>query len=256
MNEPSEDNQALILALETATRTGGVALACGEDVVAAESGNAAVSHSTNLIEMIEQVLGQANRRLTEIDLFAVAVGPGSFTGLRIGLATVKAFATHLGKRIAPVSTLAAVAHASQVKGELVSLLPAGRGEVFAQQFLARDGEIIELDRAQHLSPRAVLDRYPAPMPLIFAGEPRMAEASFGVPFSFGTSTPHLLTEASIPKRVAVLEKALAPAIAVLGYGALRNGKSIAPEDLRAAYVRASDAEINERWQQLKAQPQG
>ena len=255
MNQPSEDKQALILALETATRAGGAALARGEDVVAAESGDAAVSHSTNLIEMIEQVLGQANRKLSEIDLFAVAVGPGSFTGLRIGLATVKAFAAHLGKRIAPVSTLAAVAHASQVKGELVSLLPAGRGEVFAQQFLARDGEIIELDQAQHLSPRAVLDRYPAAMPLIFAGEPRMA-ASFGVPVSFGTATPRLLTEASIPKRVAVLEKALAPAIAVLGYCALRDGKSIAPEDLRAVYVRASDAEINERWQQLKAQRQG
>jgi len=246
------DHQPRILAVETATRAGGVALAFGEAVVAAESGDAAVSHSTNLIEMIERVLGQANWKLSEIDLFAVAIGPGSFTGLRIGLATVKAFAVHLGKKIAGVSTLAAVAHASQVNGKLVSLLPAGRGEVFAQQFLGRDDETTELDQARHLSPRAVLDRYPGIAPLIFAGEPQMAEASFGVPASFGTEAQG----ASIPNRVAVLEKALAPAIAVLGYRALRDGKSIAPEDLRAAYVRASDAEINERWQQLKAQPQG
>jgi len=238
MSQQSEDHQPLILAVETATRAGGVALARGETILASQAGDASISHSTNLIEMIERVLGRANTKLFGIDLFAVAVGPGSFTGLRIGLATVKAFAVHLGRKVAPVSTLAAVAHASQLQGELISLLPAGRGEVFAQHFSAGDGELTELDQAQHLSPRAVLDKYRAVIPLIFAGEARMEAGSF------------------TPNRVAILEKPLAPAIAVLGYRAYREGKSITPEDLRAAYVRASDAEINERWQQLKAQPQG
>jgi len=238
MNQETRDLQPLILAVETATRAGDVALARAAKILASQAGDASISHSTNLIEMIERVLGQANMKLSGIDLFAVAVGPGSFTGLRIGLATVKAFAVHLGRMVAPVSTLAAVAHASQVQGELISLLPAGRGEVFAQHFLAVDGEVTELDQAQHLSPRAVLDKYRAVVPYIFAGEARIAAGSF------------------TQNRVAILEKPLAPAIAVLGYRTYREGKSIAPEDLRAAYVRASDAEINERWQQLKAQPQG
>lgn len=246
MNEQSKNHQPLILAVETATRAGGVALVSGETVLAVQSGDVSVSHSTNLIEMIQQVLEETQTKLAEIDLFAVAIGPGSFTGLRIGLATVKAFAVHLDRKVAGVSTLAAVAHVSETKGELVSLLPAGRGEVFAQLFLVRDGEITELDQAQHLSPRAVMDKYPATVPLIFAGDAKMAEASFGMAASFETAQAH---------RITVLEKPLAPAIAVLGYRVHRGGKSSAADDLRAAYVRASDAEINERWQRLNAQPQ-
>src|SRR5215831_3578775 len=161
MNAQNKDHDPLILAVETATRAGGVALARGAKLLASQAGDAAVSHSTNLIEMIERVLGRGNTKLSDIDLFAVAVGPGSFTGLRIGLATVKAFAVHLGRQVTPVSTLAAVAHASQVQGELVSLLPAGRGEVFAQHFSAADGELTELDQAQHLSPRGVIEKYGA-----------------------------------------------------------------------------------------------
>ena len=237
MNEQTKDLQPLILAVETATRVGGVALARGEKILAAAVGDAAVSHSTNLIEMIEQVLKQGHTKLSDVDLFAAAIGPGSFTGLRIGLATVKAFAVHLQKRIAGVSTLAAIAHAAAVKGKIISLLPAGRGEVFAQQFLVGDGEIRELDSAQHLSPRAVIEKYGGLDGLALAGEGAR------------------MLEASLPRN-ATANDALAPAIAALAYRAHREGNLIAPEDLQAVYVRASDAEINERWQQRKVQPQG
>lgn len=256
MSQQPNPQQPLILAVDTATRAGGVALVSGETALAARSGDVSVSHSTNLIEMIQEILEDTHTKLAVVDLFAVAIGPGSFTGLRIGLATVKAFAIHLDRQVAGVSTLAAVAHASAVEGELVSLLPAGRGEVFAQLFLARDGEITELDQPQHLTPRAVMDKYPATVPFIFAGDAKMAEASFGVPPSGGNPCEPVRPQAGTPNRVIVLEKPLAPAIARLGYRAHREGKSIAADDLRAAYVRASDAEINERWQRLKAQPQG
>jgi tRNA threonylcarbamoyladenosine biosynthesis protein TsaB len=256
VNAQTSDYQPLILAVETATRAGGVALARGETILASAVGDASVSHSTNLIEMIEQVLRHATTNLSDVDLFAVAIGPGSFTGLRIGLATAKAFGVHLRKKVAGVSTLAAVAHTSQLQGQVISLLPAGRGEVFAQQFAVGAGQITELDHAQHLSPRAVLEKYGGVERLVFAGEARMAEASFGVPPLAGIAPPGSSPEGDTQNRAAVLEKPLAPAIAVLGYRAYRAGKSIAPEDLHAAYVRASDAEINEQWQQLKARPQG
>jgi tRNA threonylcarbamoyladenosine biosynthesis protein TsaB len=238
MNEQTNDPQPLILAVETATRAGGVALARGEKILAAAEGDASVSHSTNLIEMIEQVLKQGHTKLTDVDLFAAAMGPGSFTGLRIGLATVKAFAVHLQKRIAGVSTLAAIAHAAEVKGKIISLLPAGRGEVFAQQFLVGDGEIRELDSAQHLSPRAVIEKYGGLDGSSLAGEGAR------------------MLEAAMPPGKATGNESLAPAIAGLAWRAYREGNLIAPEDLQAVYVRASDAEINERWQQQKAQPQG
>jgi tRNA threonylcarbamoyladenosine biosynthesis protein TsaB len=251
VNEQSGNHQPLILAVETATRAGGVALARGENIVASRAGDATVSHSTNLIEMIEQVLRQHNVKLSEVDLFAVAVGPGSFTGLRIGLATVKAFAVHLHRKVAGVSTLAAIAHASQVKGEVISLLPAGRGEVFAQQFVVSNGCVTELDQAQHLSPRAVIAEYGAIGGLTFAGEGAgLLAASLGVPPLGGNE------EQGGPPKGGTPQRPLAPSIAVLGYRAYQQGKLMAPEDLRAAYVRASDAEINERWLQRKAQQQG
>jgi tRNA threonylcarbamoyladenosine biosynthesis protein TsaB len=236
-------DEPFILAVETATRAGGVALARGERILSSRSGDASVSHSTNLIAMVEQVLADAGVRLSDVDLFAVAVGPGSFTGLRIGLATVKAFAVHLQRKVVGVSTLAAIACASQVKGEVLALLPAGRGELFTQQFVVGDHQITELDRAQHLSPRALIEQYGAVERLTLAGEGAgILEGSVGAPHSGGLKEPG-----------ASQNEPLAPAIAVLGYRAYREGKSMAPEDLRAAYLRASDAEINERWQQRKAQ---
>jgi len=68
-------DEPLILAIETATRAGGVAVARGQDILASITGDPAVSHSSNLIEMIESVLQAGGIALHEVDLFAVAVGP-------------------------------------------------------------------------------------------------------------------------------------------------------------------------------------
>ena len=105
-------------------------------------GDGASSHSTDLIDNIERVLRKGNAKLFDVDLFAVTVGPGTFTGLRIGLATVKAFAVCVQKPCAAVSTLAAIAHAAGTSETTVSILPAGRGEVYAQAFSVR-GQIVK-----------------------------------------------------------------------------------------------------------------
>src|ERR1041384_8457042 len=113
----SSNSEPLILAIETATRAGGVAVARGKTVLSCREGDASISHSTNLIEMIDAVLNEAGAQLSDVDVFAVAVGPGSFTGLRIGLATVKAFAEVNQRPIVGISTLAAVGHPSALDGE-------------------------------------------------------------------------------------------------------------------------------------------
>src|SRR6266545_5333241 len=145
-----DEHQPLILAIETATPAGSVAVARGEAVLSSQVGDPSVSHSTNLIEMIESALNDAGAKLSNVNLFAATVGPGSFTGLRIGLATVKAFASVTDRQIVGVSTLAAIGHATRVEGQIVSLLPAGRGEVFAQMFSVNEGNVIALDAAAHL----------------------------------------------------------------------------------------------------------
>jgi tRNA threonylcarbamoyladenosine biosynthesis protein TsaB len=240
-NEPLKE-QPLILAIETATRAGGIAVARGENVLASECGDPAVSHSANLITMIQDTLSRADATLNDVELFAVAVGPGSFTGLRIGLATVKAFAVHLNRKVVGVSTLAAVAHASGARGGIVSLLPAGRGEVFAQRFTVNDGGVIAADDAQHLSPALVREKYARLGALTFTGE---GTRMFETPVVESVQDDAMVTSDSTAP--------LVRSIATLGFRAYQEGKAVTPNDLHAVYVRASDAEINERWHQQKQQ---
>src|SRR2546423_3064278 len=173
----SSNPEPLILAIETAPRAGSVAIARGEPLFSSREGDASISHSTNLIEMIDAVLHEAGAQLSDIDVFAVAIGPGSFTGLRIGLATVKAFAEVNQRPIVGISTLAAVAHASALEGDVVSLLPAGRGEVFAQMFSVAAGEVEPIDEPAHLSPAETIARYGNTSGVQFSGEgaPKLSE---------------------------------------------------------------------------------
>src|SRR6266581_5281360 len=102
----------LILSFDTATLGGSVCLARGETILASVMGDPNISHSNTLLRDINQVLKTAGVTLSDIDLFAVAAGPGSFTGLRIGLATAKSLAVNTGKQCVGVSTLTAIAHAT------------------------------------------------------------------------------------------------------------------------------------------------
>lgn len=240
------DNPPLILAIETATRAGSVALARGTGALSSRIGDPSISHSANLITMIQQVLDEAGSKLAEVDLFAASSGPGSFTGLRIGLATVKALAKCSAQKVVGVSTLAAIAYASGAKGEVVALLPAGRGEVFAQMFFVEQGSVEPRDRAAHLSPPALLETYGKSPNLTWVGEGALQQFQSLTEWGANHSLNWTITKEA--------ENNLAPAIAALATVDFRAGKAANAEELRACYVRPSDAEINERWPQEKAQP--
>src|ERR1700752_4026778 len=138
--------QPLILEVETATLSGSIALAREEVLIASVSGDPAVSHSNTLLADLDKLLSQTRFKLPDIDLFAVAAGPGSFTGLRIGIATVKALAATLARSCAAIPTLQAVALTAGTSEASVALLPAGRCEVFAQLFsVSADGVVTALD---------------------------------------------------------------------------------------------------------------
>ena len=240
-----EIREPLILAIETSTRAGSVSLARGREVLSAVLGDGASSHSMDLIDNIERVLAQGNAKLSDIDLFAVTVGPGSFTGLRIGLATVKALASCVGKPCLPVSTLAAIAHAAGDSERTVSILPAGRGEVYTQAFSVR-GEIVSaLDSASHIKPVGLLEKYDKAQTIRWAGEAAhqhleiLREAGVG----------NWMSPSGEGWSVAPQAEHLASSVAVLALTDYRTGKAIAPSELQANYVRASDAEINQTWLQ-------
>jgi tRNA threonylcarbamoyl adenosine modification protein YeaZ len=130
----NDSKQPLILSLETSTRLGGVAILRGQEVIAEKAGEGKPSHSAQLLSDIREILKKNDLDLKQIHLLAVAVGPGSFTGLKIGLATAKALATALKIPIAGISTLEAAAACSDKDGEISVALPAGRSECFVQFF--------------------------------------------------------------------------------------------------------------------------
>jgi tRNA threonylcarbamoyladenosine biosynthesis protein TsaB len=247
-------NGPLILAIETATRAGSVAVAKGRNVLSSRVGDATVSHSANLIELIQQVLYDAGATLSDINLFAAAVGPGSFTGLRIGLATVKALASCTGRRVSGVSTLNAIAYASGSTGEVVALLPAGRGEVFAQRFATGQGIVEAVDTAAHLSPGALLEKYGNLERVTWAGEGAGQQLQLLTTRARDQGWPLIDPIESGPGWTIISETGnLANAVAALALKEEEAGRSLSAEELHAVYVRASDAEINERWPQPKAE---
>ena len=119
-----------ILALDTATLTASVA--AWIDGAAAASGEArAETHSEKLLPLVDDVLRRAGLRPADLDAIACGAGPGSFTGLRIGLATAKGLCTALGCPLHLVSSLAALAKDAGVVGPVLAVLDARRKEVFA-----------------------------------------------------------------------------------------------------------------------------
>ena|ERR1051326_595357 len=260
----STQEEPTILAIETATRAGSVALLHGPRVLAEARGNSAESHSISLLETIESILQQARVKLSDIDLFAVACGPGSFTGLRIGIATVKAFAVCTGGKCAGVSTLAAIAQAAGSSPHTIALLPAGRGELFAQLFAVGESWVRPLDKAAHLRPATVMEKYSELGKAILAGEgahlySKEFLASVNRDRSFDDSDYDLEGQDSRPPPVgtqrvwtlAPLCDQLAGPVGVLALNDYLKGIRIEPEALHASYVRPSDAEINEKWQSEK-----
>ena len=98
-----------ILAIDTSAVSASVAIVEGETIRSLCSTNAGLTHSRTLLPMIDAALGNSETKLEEIDCFACAVGPGSFTGIRIGIAAIKGLCDGTGKRCVPVSTLAGLA---------------------------------------------------------------------------------------------------------------------------------------------------
>jgi tRNA threonylcarbamoyladenosine biosynthesis protein TsaB len=150
----------LILSVETATLSGSVAVTRGDDVLGVIGGDPAISHSNTLLVDVDKLLAQTQIDLSAIDLFAVASGPGSFTGLRIGVATIKALAETLNRPCVGIPTLEAIALSAGHSERSVALLPAGRGEVFTQLFSVPDEDSVKaLDEAAHIPPSQLSERY-------------------------------------------------------------------------------------------------
>jgi len=229
-----------VLALDTTTRAGSAALVAGDGVVDERSGDGARTHALRLPGEI-MALAEANQwPLSGIDLYAVASGPGSFTGLRIGIATIQGLAFVHGRRVVGVPALEALAHAGShglPAGALIAAwMDAHRRDVFAALYQATDAppfsraRLTEVDGPTVGSPASTLARWrglATGLPAVFVGDGATLYAA-----DIARETP--AARAQPPPLLAGVIGRLAVA---------RASESLDPAAVRPLYVRRPDAEI-------------
>jgi tRNA threonylcarbamoyladenosine biosynthesis protein TsaB len=236
----------LILAVDTSTRTGSAAILRNSEVLCEVSGYEETPYSSRLFRDIALLQDRANLRLSEMNLFAVAAGPGSFTGLRVGLTAVKAWSEMYGKPIAAVSGLEAIASEAALvessKGSagrfIAPFLDARRGQLFGAIYRRVPGGVVRLELASDESILS-LDEF---LDLV---KTRSSEGVQLVSATPEVLPPDRLAEVLPGVSMIQVSPALAPAIGRLGYERSLAGEVVDSMHLDANYVRRSDAEL--KW---------
>jgi len=220
------------LGLDTSTWTASVGVTCAGELVAERTRRAARSHALTLIPLIDETLAAAGIDVTRLSAVAVSNGPGSFTGLRIGLSTAKGLAYAIGARLVAVPSLQALARALGPREGLVCpLLDARKGEVYAAVFRWHDGAIEQCGREQALSPRQLPGLVDGPV--TFVGD--------GVDLY-----QRLLCDLFGERALLVPASNLPPCggmVARMGWERLCAGEETSVASLEPLYVRPSEAEL-------------
>jgi tRNA threonylcarbamoyladenosine biosynthesis protein TsaB len=217
----------LLLVTDTSGRNGTVALARTsetEDLQVVEVVPLAGGmFSAQLVPQIAALLQKHGFSKADIDAFVVVSGPGSFTGLRVGLAAIKALAEILQKPIVPVSLLELLATASGAQGKVTAVLDGGRQEVFFGGYVIT-GEKIEVVREELLLQTHLLT---------VAGDSTVVTPDVAL--------AAIARDAGIP--VVAIETLNPEMIARFGWKKLQAGVTVTPDQLEANYMRRSDAEM-------------
>ncbi|MCA1591854.1 MAG: tRNA (adenosine(37)-N6)-threonylcarbamoyltransferase complex dimerization subunit type 1 TsaB [Acidobacteria bacterium] len=237
--------------MDSATEKRSVSLTRGTHLLSLHTSDIRSPNSTNILCEVDMTLNEASVKLSEIDLFAVATGPGSFTGLRAGLATVKAFAATLRRPLVGVPTLHAVAHALRPGARIVATIPAGRGEVFVQFLsVSQDGRVIEYDAPAHLSPNDLVEKAVIAgggLKWILRGSVPLIDSIVAGARRAGVELIECSPDKQEPNEgewmIADNTESLAQSIATLARSEFRVGRATSAGALQALYVRASDAEL-------------
>lgn len=225
----------LVLALDTTTRQGSVALARDGAILATGAGDAGVTHGARLPGDLTRLLDAHGLRVADVDLFAVASGPGSFTGLRIGIATMQGLALGNGKPLAGVSALDAINEAVSPlpstlspASEVSVWMDAGRGQVFSAIY--KNGDVVEAALVD--KPAAIFARWAREraFPAMFAGDGALAYRDL-----IRASAPGAHIVDPVPP--------LAPSVARLAEAHVRQHGAAAADAIRPIYIRPSDAEL-------------
>ncbi len=217
----------LILSIDASGKNGSVALARGDAErfeLVASSPVEGGTFSAQLIPQIARMLSENNLKKNEIDAFAVATGPGSFTGLRIGLTAVKGLAEILQKPIGAVSVLEACVLKSDIKydnAKVFAALDAQRNEVYLGEYMLNEGRASRIDE-------------------LLVGREEFVKRVQG---KVAVTPDEELAKAARSADVLRIERPDSSDIARIGLQKIVRGETVSVEELDANYIRRSDAEI-------------
>lgn len=224
----------LLLAIDTSGKHGSIALAQSAErspdknavdlieTVALLGG----TFSAQLVPQIASLLSAHGFTKHDLGAFAVASGPGSFTGLRIGLAAVKALAEVLHRPIAAVSLLQACVFTSGAQGKIMAALDAGRTDVYVGEYQVRDDAFLVL--SERLLSRSEF----------------LSQAEGWIVVTPDSVLADVAIQADLS--VTTLPAISAADVARVGWRKIQSGDTVAPEQLEANYIRRTDAEMLEK----------
>ncbi|MGQ9617362.1 MAG: tRNA (adenosine(37)-N6)-threonylcarbamoyltransferase complex dimerization subunit type 1 TsaB [Candidatus Aminicenantia bacterium] len=222
----------LTLALDTSTDIGSVAIMEDDRLIGALFFSQKKGYSQVIIPSIDLLLSHHSLSIKDLDGFSVSVGPGSFTGIRIGISCIKAFALAFCKKIAPVSSLYALAFKLRDKENslICPTIDAKKGEIFGALYLCENGALKVIIEEGSYKPEGFFRKLPGEK-IYFLGNAvylfreKIIETFRGEPI--------------FPD----LNLFLAEEVGKIGYKILTSGLGKAPDEIAPSYLRPSEAEL-------------
>ena len=221
-----------LLCLDTSGSAGSIVLSDDDTILGEINLDSACTHTARLLSGIQYLLSHSELTLSDIEAFGVICGPGSFTGVRIGLTTVKGLAETQDRPTVTVTAFEAwVERFPEWRGVMVPMIDARRGEVYAAVFERDRNGLVQRDSGFVGAPGELLDALDEETVLFLGGGAQKYR--------------DLIRSRGRPRwRVAQTDPFLGRALAALASSRADRGEWTAPADLRAFYLRRPDAEVN------------
>lgn len=223
-----------VLALETATKAGSIAIADEGVFIGEVRLDVSIAHAERVMDSIAWLLKSSHISIGEIDAFALSIGPGSFTGLRIGLSTIKGLAFSTKKPVVPVPTLDAMARRLPFSSYYICpMLDARKDEVYTALYRWEGNACVKIIPETAVEPGEFLRTLKGPAVFMGDGAVKYKNVISGI----------LKTDALFPP--SSFMSPAASSIAEIALEKLRDGIEAGPVSLTPLYIRKAEAEI--RW---------